>query len=362
MPPAALLGAPTTGTITPETLTVRWCANDRLALGTLTGTPFPNLAAIKVGNVPAGCSASSFRCEMITYSVPDDDSPGEEVDAACLDGVEPTAFIRNTEDPRWPVKIEWGNFRILVKGRYFVLVTVYAATNSEQTEWKCASLNSEIFVVRDAAGDGITFSYLKHVTLLTLAQARLSPCSGFAQAGSPLPSRQQRSLPHRFISSRKGPGISPIILTVFPLTCKMSVSSEVPTLRTATPDLFEISWCEPLKMQDGASAGAPFPTCPAVKFRESALPPGCRHFRCQITVVKPNGEYLDVEHTAGYKPTTKWAHQDEGDGWLKIEWRDFRIMVAGVYYLRVRVYAAENHEQTEWWYGDVESGEFLIRD
>jgi len=30
------------------------------------------------------------------------------------------------------------------------------------------------------------FSYLAHVTLLTPAQVRLSPCSGFAQAGSPL--------------------------------------------------------------------------------------------------------------------------------------------------------------------------------
>ena len=42
-------------------------------------------------------------------------------------------------------------------------------------------------VVCDESGQTkFPFSYLKHATLLTLAQAQLSPYSGFAQAGSPL--------------------------------------------------------------------------------------------------------------------------------------------------------------------------------
>jgi len=42
-------------------------------------------------------------------------------------------------------------------------------------------------VVCDESGHiKFPFSYLAHVTLLTLAQARLSCCSGFAQVGSPL--------------------------------------------------------------------------------------------------------------------------------------------------------------------------------
>ena len=55
------------------------------------------------------------------------------------------------------------------------------------------------------------FSYLEHVTLLTLAQARLSPCSEFAQAGSPLLTlmtifgRLRHRMLNRFNPSRGGP-------------------------------------------------------------------------------------------------------------------------------------------------------------
>jgi len=54
------------------------------------------------------------------------------------------------------------------------------------------------------------FSYLEHVKLLTLAQARFGPCSGVAQAGSPLLTlitifgRLRRSLPNHFNSDRRG--------------------------------------------------------------------------------------------------------------------------------------------------------------
>jgi len=60
------------------------------------------------------------------------------------------------------------------------------------------------------------FSYPEHVTLPTPAQARLSPCSGFAQAGSPLLTlitifgKLRRSLNH-FNSSRRGPELVPYI-------------------------------------------------------------------------------------------------------------------------------------------------------
>ena len=54
------------------------------------------------------------------------------------------------------------------------------------------------------------------MTLLTLAQARLSPCSGFAQAGSPLLtliifSRLRRSMLDCFSSSRGGPELVPFL-------------------------------------------------------------------------------------------------------------------------------------------------------
>jgi hypothetical protein len=55
-----------------------------------------------------------------------------------------------------------------------------------------------------------TFSYLEHVTLLTLAQARLSPYSGFSQGSSPLLAliaifgKIRRSLPS-YLSQKSGP-------------------------------------------------------------------------------------------------------------------------------------------------------------
>ena len=60
------------------------------------------------------------------------------------------------------------------------------------------------------------FSCLAHVTLLTLAQARLSPCSGFAQAGSRLLTLitifgTLRSLPNHFNSSRGGLELVPYV-------------------------------------------------------------------------------------------------------------------------------------------------------
>ena len=43
----------------------------------------------------------------------------------------------------------------------------------------------EILVLYDESGrTEFLFSYLTHVTLLSLAQAWLSPCSGLGQAGS----------------------------------------------------------------------------------------------------------------------------------------------------------------------------------
>jgi len=61
------------------------------------------------------------------------------------------------------------------------------------------------------------FSHLEHVTSLTPARARLSPCSGFAQAHSPLLTlitifgRLRRSLPNYYNSSRGGPELDPSI-------------------------------------------------------------------------------------------------------------------------------------------------------
>jgi len=67
---------------------------------------------------------------------------------------------------------------------------------------------SGLFVMYDESGYmKFPFSYLKQVTLLTLAQARLSTSSGSTQAGSPLLTlitifgRLRRSLPNHFNSS-----------------------------------------------------------------------------------------------------------------------------------------------------------------
>jgi hypothetical protein len=60
------------------------------------------------------------------------------------------------------------------------------------------------------------FSCLAHMTLLTLTQARLSPCSGFTQAGSRLLTLiiifgTLRSLPNHFNSSRGGLEMAPYL-------------------------------------------------------------------------------------------------------------------------------------------------------
>jgi len=68
-------------------------------------------------------------------------------------------------------------------------------------------------VVCDESGHiKFPFSYFVRVTLLTLVQARLSRCSGFAQAGSHLHFRQVVAQPvKRFNSSRGGPELVPYI-------------------------------------------------------------------------------------------------------------------------------------------------------
>jgi len=59
-------------------------------------------------------------------------------------------------------------------------------TSISPADWaECLTRN--LFVVCDESGHTkFPFWYLAHVILLTLAQIRLSPCSGFAQVGSPL--------------------------------------------------------------------------------------------------------------------------------------------------------------------------------
>ena len=75
----------------------------------------------------------------------------------------------------------------------------------------------DIVMCNESGHTKFPFSYLDHVMLLTLAQARLSPVLGFAQAGSLLLiliaifGRLWRSLPNRFNSSRGGPELVPYI-------------------------------------------------------------------------------------------------------------------------------------------------------
>jgi hypothetical protein len=76
-------------------------------------------------------------------------------------------------------------------------------------------------VLRDESGHTkFPFSYLAHVALLTLAQARRRLCSGFAQACSPLLTlitifgRLRRSMLNCFNSSRVGPESVPYIKMV----------------------------------------------------------------------------------------------------------------------------------------------------
>jgi hypothetical protein len=48
-------------------------------------------------------------------------------------------------------------------------------------------IDQDMTVLCDESGHTkFPFSYHEHVTLLTLAQARISPCPGFAPAGSPV--------------------------------------------------------------------------------------------------------------------------------------------------------------------------------
>ena len=50
---------------------------------------------------------------------------------------------------------------------------------------RVASPNTKFVLCDESGHTNFPFSYLAHVTLLTLAQARLSFCSGFAQTCSP---------------------------------------------------------------------------------------------------------------------------------------------------------------------------------
>jgi len=87
--------------------------------------------------------------------------------------------------------------------------------NARSWRWNCPPLSCVMW--DESRLTKFPFSYLAHVTLLTPAQARLSPCSGFAQAGSLLLtlitvfSRLRRSTLNYFNSSRVSPELIPYI-------------------------------------------------------------------------------------------------------------------------------------------------------